>query len=303
MEDLYPSRVESKPKITERKDPVIHTDRSKDHESPLSKNQLNFYEKNGYLQLENIFSDNEVADMQKAIFELKDSNRDVSSDKIIREPDHDEIRSIFAVDQDDNYFKEIAQDQRLLDIVNHLLGSDVYIHQSRINYKPGFAGKEFNWHSDFETWHVEDGMPRMRALSMSIALSDNYTFNGPLMLVPGSQNYYVSCVGETPENHYKESLKTQKFGVPDNNSLKWLVENGGGLDVATGKAGTITLFECNTMHASTSNITPYPRNNLFMVYNSVENKLAEPFSGASPRPEYIAVRNTTVPLGKKGTLT
>ncbi|WP_078594500.1 ectoine hydroxylase [Evansella clarkii] len=303
MEDLYPSRVESKPKITERKDPVIHTDRSKDHESPLSKNQLNFYEKNGYLQLENIFSDNEVADMQKAIFELKDSNRDVSSDKIIREPDHDEIRSIFAVDQDDNYFKEIAQDQRLLDIVNHLLGSDVYIHQSRINYKPGFAGKEFNWHSDFETWHVEDGMPRMRALSMSIALSDNYTFNGPLMLVPGSQNYYVSCVGETPENHYKESLKTQKFGVPDNDSLKWLVENGGGLDVATGKAGTITLFECNTMHASTSNITPYPRNNLFMVYNSVENKLAEPFSGASPRPEYIAVRNTTVPLGKKGTLT
>ncbi|UTR11677.1 ectoine hydroxylase [Evansella sp. LMS18] len=302
MEDLYPSRVESKPEITERKDPVIHTDRSKDHESPLSKKQLDFYEKNGYLQLENIFSNDEVADMQKAIFELRDSNRDVSSDKIIREPDHDEIRSIFAVDQDDNFFKEIAQDQRLLDIVNHLLGSDVYVHQSRINYKPGFAGKEFNWHSDFETWHVEDGMPRMRALSMSIALSDNHTFNGPLMLVPGSQNYYVSCVGETPENHFKESLKTQKFGVPDNDSLKWLVENGGGLDVATGKAGTITLFECNTMHASTSNITPYPRNNLFMVYNSVENKLVEPFSGASPRPEYIAVRNTTEPLGKKGTL-
>src|SRR3546814_10756649 len=44
---------------------------------------------------------------------------------------------------------------------------------SRLNYKPGFKGKEFYWHSDFETWHVEDGMPQMRALSMSILLAEN----------------------------------------------------------------------------------------------------------------------------------
>ncbi|WP_188634436.1 phytanoyl-CoA dioxygenase family protein, partial [Lentibacillus kapialis] len=238
-----------------------------------AKEQLDSYEKNGFLQIENFFSDEEVADMQKAIFELQDSNRDVTSDKVIREPESDDIRSIFHVHKDDNYFKEVANDQRILDIVNHLLGSDVYIHQSRINYKPGFRGKEFDWHSDFETWHVEDGMPRMRAVSLSIALSDNYTFNGPLMLIPGSQNYFVSCVGETPDNNYKESLKKQKVGVPDEESLRKLAENGDGISVPTGRAGSITLFECNTMHGSTSNITPYPRNNLFMVYNSVENHL------------------------------
>jgi ectoine hydroxylase len=299
MEDFYPSRISEKPQIMKRKDPVIHTDRKKDHEAPLTKDQLDFYEENGFLQIENLFSDEEVAAMQKAIFELQESSSGVQSEKMIREPNSNEIRSIFAVDQDDNYFKEIAADQRLLDIVNHLLGSDVYVHQSRINYKPGFSGKEFNWHSDFETWHTEDGMPRMRALSMSIALSDNYVHNGPLMLVPGSHKYYVSCVGATPEDNYKESLKTQKVGVPDNDSLKWLVDQGGGLSVATGKAGTITIFESNTMHASTSNMTPYPRNNLFMVYNSVENKLVEPFAGAGERPEYIAVRKTTEPLGKE----
>ncbi|WP_368505321.1 ectoine hydroxylase [Alkalihalophilus sp. As8PL] len=299
MEDFYPSRISEQPQIMKRRDPVIHTDRKHDQEAPLTKDQLNFYEENGFLQIENLFSDEEVAAMQKAIFELQESNSSVQSEKLIREPNSNEIRSIFAVDQDDDYFKEIAADQRLLDIVNHLLGSDVYIHQSRINYKPGFSGKEFNWHSDFETWHTEDGMPRMRALSMSIALSDNYIHNGPLMLVPGSHKYYVSCVGETPEDNYKESLKTQKVGVPDNDSLKWLVDKGGGLSVATGKAGTITIFESNTMHASTSNMTPYPRNNLFMVYNSVENKLVEPFAGAGERPEYIAVRKTTEPLGKE----
>lgn len=290
MADLYPSRQNDKFEILERKDPVIHTDRSKDNQAPLSKEQLDSYEKNGFLQIKDFFSEKEVRDMQKAIFELQDSNKNSTSDKVVREPESEDIRSIFHVHQDDSYFKDIANDQRIVDIVNHLLGSDIYIHQSRINYKPGFKGKEFDWHSDFETWHVEDGMPKMRAVSVSIALSDNYTFNGPLMLIPGSQNYYISCAGETPDDNYKESLRKQTLGVPDHDSLRWLAENGGGISVPTGKAGSITLFECNTMHGSTSNMTPYPRNNLFMVYNSVENRLVEPFSGGNPRPEYIAVR-------------
>lgn len=290
MKDLYPSRKEDTPKILERKDPVIHTERTKDAQAPISAEQLDFYEKNGFLQIENFFSEKEVVNLQNAIFELQDANKDVDSDKVIREPESEDIRSIFHVHNDDNYFKDVANDKRILDIVNHLLGSDVYIHQSRINYKPGFKGKEFDWHSDFETWHVEDGMPRMRAVSLSIALSDNYTYNGPLMLIPGSQNYYISCVGETPDDNYKTSLQKQKLGVPEHESLRWLAEKGGGISVPTGKAGSITLFECNTMHGSTSNMTPYPRNNLFMVYNSVENKLVEPFSGGKPRPEYIAVR-------------
>ncbi|MGI8315755.1 ectoine hydroxylase [Halobacillus mangrovi] len=289
MEDLYPSRQNSKPEIIERKDPVIHSDLSKD-KGPLSDEQINFYQKNGFLQIENFFSPEEVSEMQKGIFDLQESNREVDSEKVIREPESDEIRSIFHVHNDDQYFRKVTNDQRILDIVQYLLGSDVYIHQSRINYKPGFTGKEFDWHSDFETWHVEDGMPRMRAVSLSIALSDNYTFNGPLMLIPGSQNYFVSCIGETPEENYKESLKKQKLGVPDHNSLRWLAENGGGISVPTGKAGAITLFESNTMHGSNGNITPYSRNNLFMVFNSVENQLVKPFSGGKERPEFIAVR-------------
>ncbi|WP_156292035.1 ectoine hydroxylase [Oceanobacillus salinisoli] len=290
MEDLYPSRKNAKAEILERKDPVIYTDRSKDNSSPLTKEQVDSYEQNGFLQIKDFFTEKEVSHLQNAIFELQDSNKNSTSEKVIREPESDDIRSIFHVHQDDNYFKDVANDQRILDIVNHLLGSDVYIHQSRINYKPGFKGKEFDWHSDFETWHVEDGMPRMRAVSVSIALSDNYTFNGPLMMIPGSQNYYVSCVGETPDDNYKESLKKQKLGVPDQDSLRWLTEKCGGISVPTGRAGSITLFECNTMHGSTSNMTPFPRNNLFMVYNSVKNQLVEPFSGRKPRPEYIAVR-------------
>lgn len=132
-------------------------------------------------------------------------------------------------------------------------------------------------------------MPRMRAFSVSIALEDNYIFNGPLMVLPGSHKEFISCVGRTPDNHYKQSLKRQEFGVPDNENMKQWVKKYG-IQIPTGKKGSILIFDCNIMHGSNSNITPFPRSNVFLVYNSVENRIVAPFSGQKPRPEYISHR-------------
>mgnify|MGYP006151706647 CR=1 FL=1 len=70
-------------------------------------------------------------------------------------------------------------------------------------------------------------MPRMRALSMSVLLAENTPHNGPLMLIPGSHRQYLTCVGETPEDHYRQSLKRQEYGVPDGESLTKLAQQGG----------------------------------------------------------------------------
>jgi ectoine hydroxylase len=184
---------------------------------------------------------------------------------------------------------EVAADPRVADAARQLVGSDVYIHQSRINFKPGFAGKEFWWHSDFETWHAEDGMPRMRAISASITLTDNYPFNGPLMVMAGSHRTFVSTVGETPEDHYKHSLRKQEIGVPDEDSLRELAE-GSEIKQMVGPAGSVIFFDCNIMHGSGGNITPFPRSNVFLVYNSVENALDAPYAANEPRPSFIAAR-------------
>lgn len=295
-QDLYPSRKSTEVEITPRKDPVIHSEKGREKETPLSGEQLEFYEKNGYLLLSGFFKGTELEQMKKEVNGLREQYLNKEQPEVVREPESQEIRSVFNVHSNHDYFEKVASNQRLLDIVSHLLGSDVYIHQSRINYKPGFKGKEFYWHSDFETWHVEDGMPRMRAVSASILLTDNEVYNGPLMMIPGSHEHFISCIGETPEDHYKSSLKEQKIGVPDHDSMRWLA-NKYGIDVPTGPAGSVLLFECNTMHGSNSNITPFGRNNLFMVYNSVKNRLVAPFGGTKPRPEYIACREKEPVLG------
>jgi len=132
----------------------------------------------------------------------------------------------------------------------------------------------------------------MRAVSCLIALSENNEFNGPLMLIPGSHKVYVTCVGTTPKDHYRASLRKQEYGVPDAQSLQRLVERGG-MTAPKGDGGSVVFFECNIMHGSNSNITPWPRHNIFFVYNSVENTLVKPFCGLNPRPEFIASRDFT----------
>ena len=287
MQDIYPSRHAKVAEFLPRLDPVVHGDWTED--APISREQADAFDRDGYLVLENLFSDEEVAFLQQEAGKLLADPDALEEETVITEPGEREIRSIFRIHAQSPVVARLAADRRLAGVARFLLGDAVYIHQSRLNYKPGFHGKEFYWHSDFETWHVEDGMPRMRALSMSVLLAENTPHNGPLMLIPGSHRTFLTCVGETPEDHYRQSLKRQEYGVPDQDSLAELAHKHG-IVAPIGKPGSVVIFDCNIMHGSNGNITPFPRANAFLVYNAVSNALGAPFGVERPRPEFIAAR-------------
>jgi len=294
--DPYASRTDRGSAIIARQDPVVYGDGK--YAQALSDDQVASYDRDGFLLLEDVFSDKEVRGLMAEVERMTRDPAIVRREEAITEPNSDAVRSIFMVHVLSPILHRLMRDPRVLDVARQILGSEVYIHQSRANLKPGFKGKEFYWHSDFETWHAEDGMPGMRALSCSVLLTDNNTSNGPLMLVPGSHRQFISCVGETPDNHYKKSLKKQEYGVPDPVSLELLVDQGG-IETMTSRAGSVIFFDCNTMHGSNSNISPWPRANVFTVYNSMENTLQPPKYGLTPRPEHIATRkqfNALTPL-------
>ena len=291
--DHYPSRGVLQPQLIDRLDPVTYI--SDKEPLPISPALLKQYQKNGFMVLEGIFTQDEVIVFQQELGHLRSSSTIQNSGEIISELGSNDIRSIFRVHQVSEVFKKVATDRRLAGLAQCLLGDQVYIHQSRLNYKPGFRGKEFYWHSDFETWHVEDGMPRMRALSMSVSLTNNDDTNGPLMLIPGSHQKYVVCEGDTPDNHFEASLKKQEYGVPSDECLSRLV-NDGGIVTSRGKPGSVTIFDCNTMHGSNGNITPYARSNAFFVFNAISNRVGAPFCNQPPRPEYLCSRKTITPI-------
>jgi ectoine hydroxylase len=288
-QDLYPTRLGTPADPIERQDPVVYGTAA---DGPFDQATLDGYDAKGYLSIEDLVTPGEVESFRAELRRLSDDPVVRADERTIVERHSQEVRSIFEVHKVSEVFAKIANDPRVVQRARQLLGSEVYIHQSRVNFKPGFEGKEFGWHSDFETWHAEDGMPRMRAVSISISLTDNYSFNGPLMIMPGSHRTYVSCVGETPDDNYKQSLVMQEAGTPDRATLTAMADRHG-IDVLEGRAGGATMFDSNCMHASNGNVTPFARSNVFIVFNSVENACVEPFAASAPRPAFIGARDFT----------
>lgn len=292
--DRYPTRRGTKSCLLPRVDPVVY--RPEHMVEALDPVQVARFEANGFLTRERLVDHPTVDRLRREAARLAGEPSVLSSPRTVFEPGSREVRSIFEVHKLSTAMRLLVEDPRLVNPVRQILGSDVYVHQTRVNFKPGFEGRSFAWHSDFETWHAEDGMPGARAVSICIALTPNYPFNGSLMLIPGSHRTFVTTVGETPPDHYRTSLRSQEVGVPDQESLRALVELGG-IEIVTGDPGSAVLFDCNAMHGSAGNITPYPRSNIFVVYNSVENSLLEPFAAPSQRPSFIASRDFT-PAGQ-----
>lgn len=290
--DDYPTRKAAEPALLYRRERAV---RGGAGDGPLSREELGGFDTVGYHQETELVTAAEVEAYQAELDRLGNDEAVRSDERTVVEHGSDEVRSIFEVHKLSEVFAALVADPRVVGRARQILGSDVYVHQSRVNYKPGFGGGDFYWHSDFETWHAEDGMPSPRAVSLSLALTPNHPYNGSLMIIPGSHKTFVSCVGETPDGHYHESLKEQRVGTPDQGSLNVLAGKHG-IDLLTGPAGAGLFFDSNCMHGSAGNISPFPRSNVFIVFNSVENACVEPFSAPAPRPEFIGARDFT-PVG------
>ncbi|MGW1602348.1 ectoine hydroxylase [Streptomyces eurythermus] len=289
VKDLYPTRGTAEVTVP-RQDPVVWG--APDTPGPITTADLQRYERDGFLAVDQLITPDEVGIYKRELDRLVSDPEVRADERSIVEPKSKEIRSVFEVHRISEVFANLVRDPRVVGRARQILGSDVYVHQSRINVKPGFGASGFYWHSDFETWHAEDGLPHMRTVSVSIALTENLDTNGGLMIMPGSHRTFLGCAGATPKDNYKKSLQMQDAGTPSDEALTALASEHG-IRLFTGKAGSATWFDCNCMHGSGDNITPYPRSNVFIVFNSVENTAVEPFAAPVRRPEFIGARDFT----------
>ncbi|MFJ3668689.1 ectoine hydroxylase [Streptomyces sp. NPDC090106] len=289
LTDLYPSRGAAEVSVP-RQDPVVWG--TPDTPGPIPAGDLHAFERDGFLAVDQLIAPDEVGVYAQELERLVADPAIRADERSIVEPQSKEIRSVFEVHRISEVFARLVRDERVVGRARQILGSDVYVHQSRINVKPGFGASGFYWHSDFETWHAEDGLPNMRTVSVSIALTENHDTNGGLMIMPGSHRTFLGCAGATPTDNYKKSLQMQDAGTPSDEALTTMASEYG-IKLFTGKAGSATWFDCNCMHGSGDNITPFPRSNVFIVFNSVENTAVEPFAAPVRRPEFIGARDFT----------
>lgn len=278
--DQYPSRQSEEVTLIERHHDVVH---GSVDDGPLTAEQLVDFEAGGFVALDGCISREQVAAVVAELDAL------VADDDVRADPacvlDGDEVDTLFDLPRLGEQAGRLLRDDRLAGAARQLLGSEVTLHQSRVNHAPGRVGTAVDWHADFEAFHVQDGMPTPRAVGMAIALIDRPDHD-PMLLIPGSHYTYVTCLADDLDGD-AEGYPT---ALPDTTSLAILADRHG-ISSWGGDAGSVILFDVNLMVARNSGATPTPRSHLFAVYNAVENALQDPFGPATARPAHVAARD------------
>jgi len=215
--------------------------------------------------------------IKKIAEDLKTIN---NKETFIYEDDQSTVRSIFAPHWFDNTLEQFVKDNPMINEVKSIIGTDVYTHQVHFNYKSANIGGEYAWHSDYTFWQAHDGMLGSNALSLLFLLDDMTEDNGPLVVLPGSEDYLVE---KKNKDWTIKHDANEKDGMITENMVSI---TGLQRHTVLGKAGDVFAMHANMWHASGRNISSKDRNVLFICYNSVDNKTTK-----TDRPDYITLRD------------
>ena len=248
----------------------------------LTRQQLEQFDRDGYLFFPGQFSADETRVLTDAVPELY-ARREVYN---VREKGSDAVRTNFAAHLTSAPFARLARHPRMVQPVMDLLGEELYMHQFKINGKMAFEGDVWQWHQDYGTWLNDDLMPTERAMNVAIFLDDVNEFNGPLMFIPGSHKKGVL------EAQHDTRTTSYPLWTVDDALIRQLVERAGGkhggIVSPKGPAGSMILFHSCLVHASGSNLSPWNRVAVYLSLCAVSNHIRR-----FKRPEYIAHRDFT----------
>lgn len=256
----------------------------------LSAYQLRRFRCDGFIVLPAVFSQSEVASLRAETERLIST----PSPGLVYESDGVAPRSLNGPHLISDMMDGLMKSARLLSVAEQVLHEPVYLHQYKINMKRAFVGDQWEWHSDFWFWKEEDGVALPFAVTAAIFLDDVNDFNGPTLFVPGSHE------SDLRDEHHRVMDQTayagEKWRTTTARDLKYSLEKGhlskeiraNGIVAAKGRAGSVLLFHCNVLHASSANVSPWDRRTIFISYNRVSNALSDV---VAPRPNFLASRS------------
>lgn len=221
-------------------------------ESILQLEQIEFYQENGFIKLEQVLSEQEIRELTSAM------------DEVMTAPS---AQSIQTHGKRDLYYRVLNQrvntwrdhgvmarytmHPKLAQIAMELSGAPgIRVFHDHALWKMPQDSKETPWHQDFPYWP----MVHPGALSVWIPMQDVDESNGCMMFVPGSHKVGklkgINLVD--PENIYDfvkgtEIEKTRPVKVPL-------------------KAGDITFHSGLTFHYAHANLSDQPRKVLAIIY-------------------------------------
>lgn len=237
-----------------------------DNTRPLSGEQVDRFEEDGYLIIERLFDDEELALMMRV----------AQDDRLLHEhaygrKDSQGRQSRLALwnHPGDDLFGIVSRCRRIVDAMEQLLGGEVYHYHSKLMFKEPRVGGAWEWHQDYGYWY-QNGCLFPWMASCLIALDPATRANGCLQVLKGSHR-----MGRVEHGRFGEQTGADPERVQ---AARQRMEHVY-CEVAP---GTAIFFHGNLLHASDANTSPSPRWSLICCYNAARN---DPFKD-SHHPRY-----------------
>jgi len=228
----------------------------------LTQAQREHYFREGYILLEKIIGDEWIRKLRAATDELVERSRKVTkSDTIFdleptHRPDAPRLRRVSNPVEHHPAFWEYCTKSPLGDIVADLVGPDVKFHHSKLNYKWAQGGEEVKWHYDISFWPHTNYSP----LTVGTYIYDCGMDNGPLGVLPRSHELEPMLSQFDHQGRWTGCLREEDVAKLDLSKAVYL----------TGPAGSLTLHNCRTLHASPKNLSDTGRPLLLFTLTSAD---------------------------------
>ncbi|GMA61903.1 phytanoyl-CoA dioxygenase family protein [Alicyclobacillus fastidiosus] len=238
----------------------------------LSKDQLQEFERNGYLILEGVFNTKEVRRMKEEsdyILELilnssiAHSRRSGRLDWNLTPDGTQNVRKIQPINDLSLYLTHISEDARLLEPMQQIMECKPILMEEKLNYKQPLTDKvdgipisngddRFPIHNDWAYYSAQNYPQDI--MSSAISIDECTIDNGPLHVWPGTHLTHLE--------HEPSDIGLQvKPG---------LVDPDGGVDVLA-PPGSVMLFHALLVHNSRPNFTNRPRR--MMIYSHYPSRV------------------------------
>jgi len=227
----------------------------------LDQAQREFYFDQGYLIVESLLSETWLEKLRSVTTTVTENSRSIGvSDQVWDlEPGHNSdsprLRRLTSPNDYAEEYWEYATSILLLDVVEDLVGPDVKFHHSKLNFKWARGGEEVKWHQDIQFWPHTNYSP----LTIGTYLYDCDLDQGPLLVRPKSHkgelfNQFNDDGKWSGHVHSADHARLDKYPIR----------------ALPGPAGSITIHNCRTLHASQKNNTDNGRPLLLNAYSSAD---------------------------------
>ena len=227
----------------------------------LTQEQRESYFENGYLMLERVLEDDWIERLRWATDEIIDESRtiiasdakwDLEDGHTAEEP---RLRRLSSPNDHHATYWDYASMSIVPDIIVDLVGPDLKFHHSKLNFKWARGGEEVKWHQDIQFWPHTNYSP----LTVGTYMYDCGLEQGPLMVLPGSHE------GELYDQYNADGEWIGCLNPADEAKL----DSAKAVSLE-GPAGSLTIHNCRTLHASKPNRSDKGRPLLLNAYAAAD---------------------------------